>query len=104
MESSPYFHMDNIWLETSVRWLFQDVVSYKMEVGVYEKFGICNSDFNFVPSQAARVTHTHTAASISRKLLHKTQDHEISSVFFPTFGCLISIAEGNQIDHTINNY
>jgi len=38
VESSQYFRTDNISLETSVRWLSKDVVSFKIEVWVYEKF------------------------------------------------------------------
>jgi len=39
VESSQYLCMDNIPLETSVRCLSENLVGFKIEVGVYEKFG-----------------------------------------------------------------
>jgi len=38
MKSFQYFRMDNMSLEMSVHWLYEYVVSFKIEVGVYEKF------------------------------------------------------------------
>jgi len=35
---SQYFHMDNMSLETSVCWLYEDVVSFKIQIGLYKKF------------------------------------------------------------------
>jgi len=37
-KSLHYFHMDNISLKITVHWLFEDKVSFEIEVGVYEKF------------------------------------------------------------------
>jgi len=37
-ESSQYFRTDSLTLERSVHWLLEEVVSFKIEVRVYEKF------------------------------------------------------------------
>ena len=35
VESSQYFRRDKISLEKSVHWLLDEVVSFKIEIGVY---------------------------------------------------------------------
>ena len=35
--NSPDFRLANISLQTAVRWLSEDVASFEIEVGVYEK-------------------------------------------------------------------
>jgi len=38
VKNSQYFRTDNIALETFVCWLSEDVVSFEINVWVYEKF------------------------------------------------------------------
>jgi len=38
MKSGQYFCMDKISLEMSFHWLSEDIVKFKIKVGVYEKY------------------------------------------------------------------
>ena len=53
MKSSEYFSSDNISLETSLSWLSDDMVRFKIEMGVKEKCTLCPSDV--LASSLARV-------------------------------------------------
>ena len=37
VKSLEYFHMDNISLESTVHWLYECIVTFKVDRGVYEK-------------------------------------------------------------------
>jgi len=65
--------VDNISLETSLHWLFRDVVNFKIRVGFTRNLQKCNSDFTKKNHAYSSNRDTLFAANLSLQMTHWTR-------------------------------